>query len=97
MISKEFDEILADIKIDKQQRGLIYEDFEPLMLKHGFASSLQIPLLQKAFSLISNFNQHKRVSVLSISDFKILIYCIRNFYDYKLMQYKQVTLNKKVI
>jgi len=37
MIAREYEELVGEIRLDKQCKGLIYDDFEPLMLKYGFA------------------------------------------------------------
>lgn len=106
MIAREFDELLADIKMDKQSKGLIYDDFEPLFLKYGFARIDQIPTLQKAFlaatgfvrdlpnrSIISGKRQtqfSKKVALMSMSDLKALVFCIRNLFDFTVLQDKVV-------
>jgi len=49
MVVKEWNELISEIRLEKQCKGLIYEDFELLMLKYGFAKPDQNKFLSKVF------------------------------------------------
>lgn len=96
MVQKEWIELISQLKLEKQCKGLIYDDFEEIMVQHGFAKPNQLNLLSKVFLAATNFQTdpkskiQKKVPLLSMSDFKALIYCTRNLYDLKVLQDKVV-------
>ncbi len=75
---------------------LIYEDFEKLMIKHGFVEPDKLTLLRDVFKSLSKSEIQpvlsiitgkeskfsKNVHLLTIDDLKALIYSIRNFWHY---------------
>jgi hypothetical protein len=50
LVVREYEDLLKDV-----QGPLVFEDFEKLMVKHGFAKHFQLQLLEQVFKAICGF------------------------------------------
>lgn len=62
MVNKEWQELIQDIKLEKQCSGICFDEFRQLMIKHGFSRDEHH--LSKVFIAASGDPKSKRGPVL---------------------------------